>query len=100
MGSVPQSAAIWAATGGVPASSIVVTCSCGAETWKSKLKSLPLRGHPGNLQPIRCLYAFSFSSSAKMHRNVVLRIEMRDTASKPSAEDEQTAHPASYPGRT
>ena len=66
------------------------------ETLKSALKSPPNDEAQGNVQPIRCLYAWSFASGARDTAISVTSWFARCTAepSNPSAIAEQDGQPA------
>jgi hypothetical protein len=66
------------------------------ETAKSKLNSLPNEDAQGKLQPIRCLYASSFSNGARETAQSITSWLARWTAAplKPSAIAEHAGQPA------
>src|SRR6266487_2416482 len=96
-GSVPHSTASSATGPGSPSRN-GATCSAVCDTSKSKLKSLPADETHGKLQPMRRLYACSFSSGARETQTYVTSRAVRwgTAPSTVSAADEQTGQPAAY----
>src|SRR5262245_16606045 len=78
--------------------SIPPSCCCTSvnPTLKSALKSLPDEDAPGNVHPIRRLYAWSFAKGARDTADSTTSWLSRCTANplKPSAIAEQEGHPA------